>query len=63
VGAFAADGLTELFGEAANNRFDSNTYRVPDLADAYWTWESKVLTWSQWRAYGQDVNGTSEQIA
>jgi parallel beta-helix repeat protein len=63
VGAFAADGLTELFGEAANNRFDYNTYRLPDLADAYWTWDSKVLTWSQWRAYGQDVNGTSEQIA
>jgi hypothetical protein len=30
VGAVAFDGLTELFSEAANNRFDSNTYRVTD---------------------------------
>jgi hypothetical protein len=41
VGAFAADGLTELFGAAANNRFDYNTYRVPDRNDPYWTWDSK----------------------
>jgi hypothetical protein len=63
VGGFAANGLTELFGAAANNHFDYNTYRVPDLAEPYWTWDSKILTWSHWRAYGQDVNGKIEQIA
>ncbi len=31
VGAVAFDGLTELFGAAAGNRFDHNTYRVLDL--------------------------------
>jgi hypothetical protein len=35
VGAVAFDGLTELFTAAAHNRFDHNTYRVPDRG-AYW---------------------------
>ena len=37
VGAVAFDGLTELFSAEANNRFDYNTYRVPDTGAAYWS--------------------------
>ncbi|MGZ8567262.1 MAG: hypothetical protein ACXWXS_09445, partial [Actinomycetota bacterium] len=57
VGAVAFNGLTELFSAAANNRFEDNTYRVPDLAAAYWAWNGQMLTWSQWQAFGHDVNG------
>jgi hypothetical protein len=62
VGAFAFDGLTELFGEAANNRFDSNTYRVTDPGGGYWAWDGQMLTWSQWQALGQDQYGAVEAI-
>jgi parallel beta-helix repeat protein len=62
VGAVAFDGLTELFGEAANNRFDSNTYRVTDPGGAYWAWDGQMLTWSQWRALGHDQNGAVQAI-
>jgi len=57
VGAAAFDGLTELFSASANNRFEDNTYRVPDRSAAYWAWDGKTLTWSQWRRYGHDDNG------
>jgi parallel beta-helix repeat protein len=57
VGAVAYDGLTELFSTAANNRFESNTYRVTDPGAAYWAWDGQMLTWSQWQAAGNDVHG------
>jgi hypothetical protein len=57
VGAVAYDGLTELFSASANNRFEDNTYRVPDRGGAYWAWDGKTLTWSQWRKYGHDDSG------
>jgi len=63
VGAVAFDGLTELFGAAANNRFDSNIYRVPDTGGAYWAWDGQTLTWSQWRALGLDVDGSRKLAA
>ena len=59
VGAVAFDGLTELFGDAANNRFDYNTYRVPDINAAYWEWDGRILTWGQWQGLGQDVHGSA----
>jgi len=62
VGAYAANGLVELFSSGANNRFDHNTYRVPNAAAAYWAWDAKNLTWSQWRAYGLDPNGVVKTI-
>jgi hypothetical protein len=58
VGAAAFNGLTELFGTAADNRFVSNVYRVPDPSGAYWAWNGQTLTWSQWQALGLDVDGT-----
>jgi hypothetical protein len=41
VGAVAFDGLDELFGSAANNHFDDNTYRVPDTSGACWFWAAR----------------------
>jgi hypothetical protein len=61
VGAYAANGLTELFSATANNRFDHNTYRVSNTAGAYWAWNGQILTWSQWRGYGLDEDGSLEQ--
>ena len=62
VGAIAFDGLTELFGEAANNHFDSNTYLMTDPGGAYWAWDGQMLTWSQWQAAGNDVHGAVQAI-
>jgi parallel beta-helix repeat protein len=52
-----AAGSAEVFGAAANNRFSSNTYRVPDVNGKYWIWNGQSLTWGQWQAAGQDVSG------
>jgi hypothetical protein len=57
VGATAFNGLTEIFSASANNRFEDNTYRVPDRRGTYWGWDGKALTWSQWRRYGHDGGG------
>ena len=58
VGAVVFQGSSDLFSAAANNRFDRNTYRVLDPAGTYWAWNGQILTWSQWRGFGHDVNGT-----
>jgi parallel beta-helix repeat protein len=63
VGAVAFDGLTELFGAAAGNRFDHNTYRVLNRNAAYWAWNGQTLTWPQWQGSGLDVHGAVELIA
>ena len=41
---------------AANNRFDYNTYIVPDLDGHFWEWRG-VQDWNGMRAAGQEVNG------
>jgi hypothetical protein len=58
VGAAAFNGMTELFTAAANNRFDHNTYRVPDDAGKYWVWNGQTLSWDQWRSLEQDANAS-----
>jgi parallel beta-helix repeat protein len=58
AGATAFDGLTEIFSASANNRFEDNTYRVPDRGGAYWGWDGKTLTWTQWQGLGHDWNGS-----
>ena len=41
------------------NRFARNTYRVADPAHVWWTWPTvPAATWSDWRAAGQDTDGT-----
>jgi hypothetical protein len=61
VGAMAFDGLTELFTASANNRFEHNTYRVPDGAAPYWAWQGQTLTWPQWQGAGHDADGIVRQ--
>ena len=58
VGATAFNGLTEIFSASANNRFEDNTYRVPNYAATYWGWNGESLTWTQWQGLGQDRNGS-----
>jgi hypothetical protein len=58
VGAAAFNGMTELFTAAANNRFDHNTYRVPDDAGEYWVWNGQTLSWDEWRSLEQDANAS-----
>jgi len=55
-------GPAEVFSAAANNRFRSNDYRVPDPGGRYWIWKGQTLTWSQWRASGQDQTGLVQRI-
>jgi hypothetical protein len=62
VGAEAANGLIELFSGAAHNRFEANTYRVPNRSGEYWAWDGQVLTWRQWRALGHDQKGAVQAI-
>lgn len=58
VGAFGAD----LFAPEANNRFESNTYRVIDRGGSYWAWNAQTLTWKQWRGIGNDNQGSLRLI-
>jgi parallel beta-helix repeat protein len=45
----------------SNNRFDFNTYHIPDLRVTYFVWADSWMNWAQWRASGQDPNGTAGQ--
>jgi hypothetical protein len=62
VGAVAFNGMTELFSAAANNRFEHNTYRVPD-AGRYWVWNGQTLAWSQWLSLEHDADGALSTTA
>jgi hypothetical protein len=43
---------------AKNNRFESNTYDVPDPSyGRYWQWQNRNVSWAQWQAYGNDTSG------
>lgn len=43
-----------------NNVFAGNQYTVPSLTGPWWHWGA-VKTWNEWRALGQDTNGTASQ--
>lgn len=48
-----------LYNTAKNNRFQSNTYDVPDPSSGhYWQWQNRNVSWAQWQAYGNDTAGT-----
>jgi hypothetical protein len=43
---------------AAEHRFESNTYAVPDPAGK-WTWRGEDRTWQDWQqVFGQDTMGS-----
>jgi len=47
------------FGTPNNNRFDRNAYNTGGrTGSAFWIWGGGGLTWSQWRAIPEDVNGS-----
>ena len=56
--------MTGLVGNAARSiTFDANSYFVPSLTGKYWAWHDRYpLTWSEFRARGQEASGTREQI-
>jgi hypothetical protein len=58
TGGVDDSGTGEMFAPTSGNRFEGNTYRVPDPNAAYWVWDGQTLTWSQWQAAGHDTTGT-----
>ena len=44
-----------LFG--GTNKFEGNTYYVPNKSHAYFYWKGKLLNWSGFRGEGQDLTG------
>ena len=48
------------FSESANNRFDFNTYYL-GAAQRYFFWLGADRNETEWRSYGQDVNGTFQR--
>jgi hypothetical protein len=57
VGGIDSSGTGQMFAASSGNRFEANTYRVPNPNGAYWAWNGQTLTWAQWRSFGQDSNG------
>ena len=39
---------------SAGHRFEGNTYR----GDVGWSWNGSNISWSSWRSYGHDGNGS-----
>ena len=60
VGAAASSG-TELFSAASNNRFEDNTYNVPDRRGLYWVWNGETLSWTEWRPTATTSTVNSER--
>jgi hypothetical protein len=58
TGGVDGSGTGQMFASTSGNRFEANTYRVPDRNAAYWVWNGETLTWRQWRAAGNDTTGT-----
>ena len=55
-GVAETSGRQAAFSEAANNRYDFNTYYL-GAAQRYFFWLGADRDEHQWRSYGQDVNG------
>ncbi|WP_433168467.1 right-handed parallel beta-helix repeat-containing protein [Kribbella sp. CA-247076] len=60
TGAVQDIGDTAVYAES-NNRFEDNTYDLPSLAGAHFAWNDTELTWDEWRAQGNDVDGRAER--
>lgn len=58
TGIVRQGGLTHpVWGPDWNNRFDHNTYTL-ESGDDHYTWDPWIITTAEWRAAGQDANGT-----
>jgi len=47
-----------VYSTGRGNAFQGNAYTVPSLSGKYWGWENTLMTWSEWRAAGQDTTGS-----
>jgi len=45
-----------------NNRFQANTYEVPNLSGRYWLWDGGLRAWSEWQTAGQDTTGSLHRL-
>lgn len=53
-------GNGAVYSAGANNRFDRNTYDVPNPAsDSLWFWAGASRNWSSWKSFNQDANSTA----
>jgi Periplasmic copper-binding protein (NosD) len=50
------------YSTSNGNRFQGNAYHVADVADAFWYWSGRTMTWREWRSAGQDESGTAEGL-
>ena len=62
-GSCNVTGLAQDIGDKSyytskNNRFVHNTYTLGSSSGAWFTWNDSDLSAAQWRAAGQDVDGT-----
>ncbi|HMC56494.1 MAG TPA: hypothetical protein VKH19_15040, partial [Gemmatimonadaceae bacterium] len=62
-GSCNVTGLAQDIGDKSyytskNNRFVHNTYTLGTASGAWFTWNDSDLSAAQWRAAGQDVDGT-----
>lgn len=52
-------GYGDVFAAASNNRFAANQYHVTDVnSAAYWDWANNYQTFSGFRSFGQEANGS-----
>ena len=59
VNGFADDTATKpACGVEANNRFDGNSYQLPDPTRNRWHWCNRYDNWQQLRDAGQELTGT-----
>ena len=62
IGGWDPPPATSLFDPSNHNYFDYNTYHFSSptlLTLDNWRWSGLNLTWSEWRAAGEDPNGTA----
>ena len=62
-GACNQTGLSQDVGNKSyftskDNRFVRNSYTLGSATGAWFTWNDRDITAAQWRAAGQDVDGT-----
>ncbi|MBA3684569.1 MAG: right-handed parallel beta-helix repeat-containing protein [Planctomycetes bacterium] len=50
---------SEAVFASQGNSFDWNTYISPSLADRHWAWMNGNRNWNDFRAYGQEANGSA----
>ncbi|MBD3393094.1 MAG: hypothetical protein GF418_13315 [Chitinivibrionales bacterium] len=58
AGGGISSKIPETYWEINGTVFDRNTYHVLDPADPVWWWQSKHIGWDEFRAMGQEPNGT-----